>query len=37
MRDQHTSIWARTSSLQQLGLFAAIFVIAGVLLLWATK
>ena len=37
MEDDRSTIWARTTTLQQLGLFAGIFVIATILLLWATK
>ena len=35
--DDRSTIWARTTTAQQLGIFAAIFVIAIVMLLWATK
>jgi len=37
MHDDHSRIWARTSTLQQCGIFAGVFVAAIVLLLWVTK
>ena len=37
MKDLRSTIWARTTTLQQLGIFAGIFVLAIVILLWATK
>jgi hypothetical protein len=35
--DDKGSIWARTSTQQQCGIFAGIFVAAIVMLLWVTK
>lgn len=37
MRDERSTIWARTTTLQQLGLFAGVFVAAILVLLWVTK
>jgi hypothetical protein len=37
MQDQHSSIWARTTTLQQCGIFLGIFAAVFVIILWVTK